>query len=98
LIFTNRNGDLVNYSLEDEAVKKDSIQLTASDIEINHLKFIVRQDNVCDPWRITVLMSVGSNEVEQEQYINLQATVSSRILPRETPGAPQSVIDKCRRL
>jgi len=98
LIFTNRNGNSANYFLEDEAVKKDSVQLTASDIEIKRLKFIIRQDSVCDPWRVTILMGVGSSEVEQNQYINLQATVSSRILPRETPGAPQSVIDKCRRL
>lgn len=98
LVFTNRNGDSINYSLVNKAVKKDGIQLTASDVEINRLKFIIRQDNVCDPWRITILMGVGSNKVEQDQYINLQATVSSRVLPRETLGAPQSVIDKCRRL
>jgi len=95
LTFTNHDGDSVTYALNNGAVTRDGNELSAPDVEIDNLKFIVWQDYVCNPWRVTILMGVGSEKVESGQFIDLQTTVSSRVLPREAPNAPQEIINTC---
>lgn len=61
--------------------------LTPKEIDINYLYFTVKQFNhYCQPWRVTINLNIGSSRNEIKQNIDLQATVSSRILPAESPG------------
>ena len=112
LTFTNYQGVAVTYALDaNGAVTRvregdlDPLALTALEVEVTRLEFTVVQmdgngipsDDVCNPWRITMVMGVrpaagapGADEV------NLQATVSSRVLPVEAPGAPEIIAQNCQ--
>ncbi|GEM_PF-856566 len=110
LTFTNYRGALVTYEYDEasgsitrlEEGNVDAVPLTAAEVEVSYLSFLVRQygdgaEDMCNPWRITITMGVvprGSALSAQE--VRLQTTVSSRVLPVEAPGVPESIIEICQ--
>lgn len=105
LSFFNYRGEMVNYVFNSDAkrVERNGLILTAPDVEVRDLKFRVYQDdndenpinNICNPWRIVITMEVGSSNHRISQISRLQTTVSSRILPRESPRASEQIIQQC---
>jgi prepilin-type N-terminal cleavage/methylation domain-containing protein len=93
LEFINSKGNKVTYKAEDGAIKKQEcrgsdctninfLPLTAANVYVQRLCFIKTQTSSGDPWRITFLLKISSPNPElQSNVINLQTTVSSRILP-----------------
>jgi len=102
ITFTNYKGERVTYrwnssekSIERAVVGSNSVKITADNVQVSKLQFIVGQNTICNPWRITIVMEVGSAKTTQK--IPLQTTISSRVLPREAPGVNQKVINQCSR-
>lgn len=95
LEFYNYQGKKVKYGFQEnngqgKIIKEvDGIfyDLTPKDVDIDYLYFTVKQYNhYCHPWRVTINFNVGSKKTDIKQKIDLQASVSSRILPIESPG------------
>lgn len=59
--------------------------LTASGVKVNKLSFyLFPRTNSSAPWRTSIFMNVGSwNDSSPENTVNLETTVSARILPSE---------------
>lgn len=101
LNFKNFEGTSVSYGLANGAITRTvggaRVALTASDVNIRNLNFIIDQKNanLCNPWRVTILMEVASRNPAVNQFVPLQSTVSSRVLPRDVPGAPEALINQC---
>ncbi len=58
--------------------------LTAENVDVNRLCFSILQENVDEPWRITIFTTVGSHEPQlQNRLLDIQTTVSSRVLPSD---------------
>lgn len=58
--------------------------LTAANVDVNRLCFRVFQEEINHPWRITIFTTVGSHEPQlQSRLIDIQTTVSSRVLPED---------------
>ncbi|MEK7169632.1 MAG: prepilin-type N-terminal cleavage/methylation domain-containing protein [Patescibacteria group bacterium] len=59
--------------------------LTASGVKVNKLSFyLFPRTDILAPWRISLFMNVGSRtESAPENTVNLETTVSARILPSE---------------
>lgn len=103
LTFTNFENKQVTYTKSGEGIVREEganssnskvTVLTADNISVSYLKFFVTQNNdYCNPWRITVIMSVTSPKVNQT--IPLQTTISSRILPVEMPGISSAAFQTC---
>lgn len=112
LSFTNYAGRVVHYLVENGEVKRqvegvdnNPVPLTAPEVEVTYLTFSVTQrgqdgvsaNDVCVPWRITVVMGVLSrNPALADRGIKLQTTISSRVFPAEAPNAPESIIQACQ--
>lgn len=95
LSFTRMRGDIptnviyywnqANANIErTEGALQTSI-LTAANVSVNRLCFLLPQkDNINAPWRVSLFMKVGPrNDSSPENMINLETTVSARILPSE---------------
>jgi len=107
LCFINYEGNKVSFDLvNDRVVRKEndlvSIPISAPDVLVKNLSFLVSQENqsglkpkFCNPWRVTVLMEVASKKADVVQTIPLQTTISSRVLPVEAPGASEEIIEQC---
>jgi len=107
ICFTNYEGKKIDFDLvNNRVVRKENnlnqIPISAPDVSVNYLSFIVSQENqgglkpsFCNPWRITILMEVASKKANVFQKIPLQTTVSSRVLPVEAPGASEQIIEQC---
>lgn len=101
--FIDHKGRSVTYFLDGSgAISKTTegvgtVALTASDIVVKYFNFRVTQidSDICNPWRITVRMRIGSDETDPAQDVLLQTTVSSRVLPVEATGVSQEVINRC---
>jgi prepilin-type N-terminal cleavage/methylation domain-containing protein len=95
LEFTNSKNNKVTYTARGFAILKQECAgsdcsnssfepLTAPNLAVQRLCFIKVQPQSNDPWRITFLMKIGSFNPElQGSVINLQTTVSLRILPAD---------------
>jgi len=84
LSFTNARGESVTYSADGSKIRRregagEWKNLTGDGVNIDNLEFILQGESSGDgePPRITILMSVLG---EKEIRVNLQTTVSSRIL------------------
>lgn len=109
LTFTNYKGETVTSTLAAgkitrQAAGRAAHAMTADEVEVTYLTFLVSQknqnadpsDDVCNPWRITILMGVRSrNPALADREIKLQTTVSSRVFPAEAPNAPEEIILIC---
>jgi Tfp pilus assembly protein PilW len=103
ITFTNYKGERVTYGLNGNSITRtigsNSVKITADNVQVNKLRFVIGQGSgsnaICNPWRITIVMEVGSAKTNQK--IPLQTTISSRVLPREAPGVSQTVINQCSR-
>lgn len=85
--FTNFERESVTYSSAAGRLTKNGTPLTAPDVNVKYLSFIVdQQGDICNPWRITILMEVASRKIDVVQTAPLQTTISSRVLPVEVPG------------
>ncbi|MBI2278633.1 MAG: type II secretion system protein [Candidatus Brennerbacteria bacterium] len=109
--FTNHDGEKVVYAydavrgiLTRQGGSGGARALTAENTSIAYVSFTVAQknqnglsnDDVCNPWRITIAMGVRPrNAALADRETKLQTTVSSRVLPREAPKAPESIIRAC---
>jgi len=113
LRFTNHASSTVRYATSTDGrvtrqvvgVDDDPFPLTAEEIRVSYLRFIVSQagvsggaaDDICNPWRVTVVMGVRPRgDVDTARETRLQTTVSSRVLPAEAPGASESIIRACQ--
>jgi len=84
LNFRNAKGDAVSYSLVSKSIQRcengPCRTLTSSGVNIDRLTFILQGAGTDgEPPRVTILMSVLG---EQDIRINLQTTISSRILDK----------------
>lgn len=101
--FIDHKGRDVTYLLDENgAIAKTTagagtVALTAGDIVVKYFNFRVTQidSDICNPWRITIRMRIGSDETDPGQDVMLQTTVSSRVLPVEAAGVSQEVINRC---
>ncbi len=89
LSFTSsqKKGIAVSYALDGNgAIARNGVPMTSGNVRVSSLKFLITQNNDCDPWRITIVMTVGQKSVsDTSNDVPIQTTVSSRILPREVP-------------
>ncbi len=85
-------GGSITYSLKEGKIERNGKNATASNVNVENLCFIVtRGQNVCNPWRVTILSTVNALPiVETVSSITLQTTASSRVLPKEVPRAAKS--------
>lgn len=80
ITFTNAAGEPVSYRLNNSAVERNAKRITASNVIIDNLKFILLPDPSYPP-RITITIGVSPANVSVSGIvINLQTTVSSRII------------------
>ncbi len=89
----SRDNTLTTYrwsGTESHSIEKNEganglfVSITASNVSVNRLCFIQNQLLPEDPWRITILTTLGPTDVQVAQNVfNLQTTVSSRLLPNE---------------
>ncbi len=86
-ISSQNKGTGISYSLNGSgAITRNGGSITSDNVRVSTLKFLVTQENYCDPWRITIVMMVGQASVSDTiNDVPIQTTVSSRILPREVP-------------
>ncbi len=80
----------ISYSLVSGKVLRNGQSVTADNVSVTGLNFIVAQEgqatgNYCGPWRVTIMIKVDAFPVVTNAAIALQTTASSRILPREVP-------------
>ena len=86
ITFTDFSSSTVLYTVKDGVILKqkaeeDLIPVTASTVNVERLCFM-RVD--VDPWRVTVLLTAGLvHSTYEGQKVNIQTTISSRILPRD---------------
>lgn len=81
----------VTYSFSGDKIVRGSTQITPTDVVIKNATFIVNQKDKCQPWRITIVISAipkGTGMDKPEETINVQTTVTSRILPIDMKGDP----------
>ncbi|TSC52647.1 MAG: Uncharacterized protein LiPW41_17 [Parcubacteria group bacterium LiPW_41] len=84
----------VTYSFDGDKIVRtaaQSTQITPTDVVIKNATFIVNQKDKCQPWRITIVISAvpkGVGMDKPEEAINVQTTVTSRILPIDMKGDP----------
>ena len=94
LLFTRFRGDsttTVAYGWNETSKSIDRTEglgfpesLTAENIAVSRLCFVREQPSCDSPPRITILMSLGSkNTAVSGNQVNLQTSVSARILPEE---------------
>ena len=96
LSFINAKGNKVSYKAENSEVirrecallncgGKSFLPVTASNISVQRFCFAMTnpsQSPRTDPWRLTMFLSLGSSKPEfAGNALNIQTTVSSRILP-----------------
>ena len=68
-----------------EGTSSPATILTAADIKVSRLCFMVSQIDTSAPWRLTLFLQVGSNDSSLSgNVVNLQTTASARILPGES--------------
>ena len=83
LRFTNSDAVNVSYSLSDGGIERceenDCSIITAPDVEVESLEFILQGENQGDgePPRVTILITVVG---EKDIKVNMQTTISSRNL------------------
>lgn len=103
--FTNFRGEPTSYifDLETGSISRNNVVLTTPEALITDAGFILSQndsddnpdDNICNPWRVSIFMSVHSIDPEIEQVSKIQTTVTSRVLPIDSPSADQALINQC---
>lgn len=105
LNFINFRGEAVSYQFDLGAgnISRNNIVLTTPEARIDQGSFLWSQEDnnadpandICNPWRISMFMTVHSINPEIEQVSRIQTTVSSRTLPVDAPNAGQEVINQC---
>jgi len=86
---TTGSADQVKYSFEGNSIMRsvntgNSSVINSSGIFVKSLCFKVNQTNAELPWRITILMSIGStNPRLVGKFMDVETTVSARTLPRD---------------
>ena len=96
LEFINAKGNAVAYKKSGEEITRQECQgsdcsssnfspFTASDVAFKKVCFIKIQPNPSiDPWRLSMVLETGSSRPElAANFINLQTTISSRVLPSD---------------
>ncbi len=102
LRFKNKDGETVNFLKAGNQILRrvddNDFELTGPNVQVKSLSFDVQQTNndKCNPWRVTIGLRVGSEELQSNDDIVLQNTVSSRVLPIEMPNAPQDILNDCK--
>ncbi|HMB17610.1 MAG TPA: type II secretion system protein [Candidatus Paceibacterota bacterium] len=102
LKFKNKDGKTVNFLKASEQILRrvddENFELTSPNVRVKTLSFDVQQanDDKCNPWRVTIGLRVGSEELQSNDDIVLQTTVSSRVLPVEMPNASQEILNDCK--
>lgn len=82
LHFTNYEHEQVNYALADGRILRNGMPLTAANVLVKYLSFILRGETVGDgeSTRVTMMMGVSSRGRLESFVTRLQTTVSARIL------------------
>lgn len=82
LNFTNDEHELVQYALADGRIVRNGAPLTAANVLVKYLSFILRGEAVGDgaSTRVTIMLGVGSRGRLESLVTRLQTTVSARIL------------------
>ncbi|MDO8557520.1 MAG: type II secretion system protein [Candidatus Jorgensenbacteria bacterium] len=86
---TTGSVDQVRYRLEGNSIKRSvnnasPSTLNSSNIRIESICFKVNQTNAELPWRVTILMKIGSTDPRLAgKSMNIETTVSPRTLPRD---------------
>ena len=99
LIFINHREEIVIYELVGNVVKRNGEALTASNVLVETLGFLVIQgSDKCNPWRVTIRLKVSSTEARiADAATDIQMTISSRVFPGEAPGVSADIFRDCRR-
>lgn len=104
---TSGNGANILTRTQEDSLGTNSSNVTADNVNVGNLCFLVNQMNsrgdnddrtACYPWRVTVLMTVNAFPAGSSvSPINLETTVSSRILPGEVPRSDKggTAISNC---
>lgn len=78
----------VTFSINGGVITRNGVQITPSDLVIKSGKFIINQKD-CGPWRITLVLSAHPKDIDKpEDTINVQTTITSRVLPIDVKGDP----------
>lgn len=105
LNFMNFRGEPVSYQfdLQAGAIVRNGVLLTTPEALISQGGFFWSQgdddadpdNDACNPWRISIFMSVRSVDPDIDQISRIQTTASSRVLPVDAPDASQELIAQC---
>jgi len=98
LSFTNYRGNQVTFRLNNDTVERKECNkvdcsasvfnpLTAANVLVNNLCFLVQQQSNCSPWFVVITVGVASKTADySKRLVNVQTSISPRILPSEQPG------------
>lgn len=79
----------VSFALSGSVLTRNGIQISPTDVVIESGKFILSQKDSCSPWKITIVLRAHpKNFTGSEETVNVQTSVSSRILPIDVKGDP----------
>ncbi len=79
-------GGVVTYALQGSAITRNGSPITSGNVRVSSACFLPVRISPCDPWRVVISMTVGNMQsADTSQDVQIQTTVSSRILPREVP-------------
>lgn len=102
LSFINHKGLGMYYQFSGGVITRtdtatlEQTAMTAENVNVNSASFTLSQTNsgesICNPWRVTITMEVGSKNPTVTEITNLETTVSSRTLPVEAPGVSQDIL------
>lgn len=90
LSFVNARGETVTYCLDESAIKRivgsgpcaGGQKITANNIDISNLEFVLSGNSAGDgfPPRVTILLGAAPIDASVDYVVNIQTTVSSRVL------------------
>ena len=82
LTFTNYQNETVSYVLDGSTIVRNDKALTASNVVVKYLRFVLTGEQVGDgvSTRVTIFLGVSAHGRLESIVTRLQTTVSSRIL------------------
>ncbi len=95
LAFKGRDGRDISYGLNGggtairRTIDGGSLNVTGEKAVVRTLKFSFFERSECEPWRITVVL--GVSPLGSEKIMNIQTTVTSRVLPRDVGSEEHNV-------
>lgn len=90
IAFVGRNNQPIEYRLSDGVILRNNQPLTAPNVSIKKLCFLITKVKTYDPWRVTLAMEAGSGNPRVNTTVDIQTTMSPRLLPCDVGTCPSN--------